>query len=229
MPLVKAPAPLGLANAWRLAYIPVMRFVWIVVASTLGLMACAEPVPSPEASAPVPAEIELAFSGYVAPVLDSQGAGEVAFHRKGAEDPVVVPFQNGAPAAFALAPGAYELTRIGVLQCRGLEFDVDASSEARALGTIRGDIVKTSYYVALMAGRPATATQVSALAGSQGLSPGGVDATPITLAEKAPCFIHRGGPGETWRDRPLGEQILLGIGFVGFCAVAVAAGGFCAF
>lgn len=229
MPLVKVPVRLGLAKPRRLAYIPVMRLIWIAVATTLGIAACAEPAPEAEAEPPVPTEIELAFSGYVAPVLDSGDAGEVVFQRKGAEDPVVVPFQNRAPTAFALVPGEYELTRIGVLQCRGLEFDVDPSSEARALGTIRGDIVKTSYYVALMAGRPATTTQVSALAGSQGLSPDGVDATPILLTEKAPCFIHRGGPGETWRDRPLGEQILLGIGFAGFCAVAVAAGGFCAF
>ena len=199
----------------------------IAAAAILGLAACAEE--APEAGPPVPTEIELAFSGYVAPVLDAEGAGEVSFLRKGAEDAVVVPFRNGAPAEFALAPGSYELTRIGVLQCRGLEFDVDPAAGARALGTIRGEIVRTNYFVALMAGQPATATQVSALAGAQGLTPDGIDATPIALTEKAPCFIHRGGPGETWRDRPLGEQILLGIGFAGFCAVALAAGGFCAF
>lgn len=44
-----------------------------------------------------------------------------------------------------------------------------------------------------------------------------------------PCFLSRGGEGQTFTDRPPAEQALLAVGFAAFCALAVASGGFCVF
>lgn len=195
-------------------------------AATILLAACA---PQDQAvGPPIPATIDLAFAGDVAPVLDAEDVGEIVLSRDGTDEPIVVPFVNGATAEFALAPGAYQVTHIGALQCRGMSFQVDPAAGARALGSIGGEIIKTDYYVALMAGAPATAEQVSTLAAAHGLAPDHVDAGAMIVTEQAPCFLHTAGPGQTWRDRPLGEQILFGIGFAAFCAVALASGGFCA-
>ena len=197
-------------------------------AATILLAACAEQQEQ-AVEPPMPTTVELAFSGYVAPVLDAGDRGEIAFSRDGTDESIVVPFRNGATSEFALSPGSYAVTNIGALQCRGMTFEVDPAADARALGSIGGEIIKTDYYVALMAGRPATAEQVSTLAAAHGLAPDQVDAGAMIVTEQAPCFIHTAGPGQTWRDRPLGEQILFGIGFAGFCAIALSAGGFCAF
>ncbi len=129
----------------------------------------------------------------------------------------------------SLPPGRYSIARIGPLACRGLSFEVDPSAGARALGSLRAEIITTDYHVALLSGRAATGTEIAALAARTGAAPGAIDARPLVIPEAAPCFISLAGPGATWRERPLGEKILLGIGFLGFCAIAVASGGFCAF
>ena len=98
-----------------------------------------------------------------------------------------------------------------------------------ALGSIQAKINTTDYYVMLMSRHPATQAELAGFAAQTRTSLDDIDARPITIAEKAPCFAGTSGPGTTWQERPLGEKILLGIGFAGFCAIAVASGGFCAF
>jgi len=173
--------------------------------------------------------LHLGVSGHAAPVLDAEGRGQITLVRDGADEPLTVAFQNNAPSGFELAPGYYDVTAIGGLTCRDMGFEVADGAAGRHLGVLRAEIIRTSYYVAMIAGRPATDAEISELAQTTGTAPDNIDDRPISAAEAAPCFIHRGGPGQTWRERPLGEQILLGLGFVGFCAIALAAGGFCAF
>jgi hypothetical protein len=193
------------------------------------LAACVTAPADPQPVQPIPTALQLGVSGHVAPVLDADGQGKVTLIRDGADAPITVSFQNDVPADFELAPGHYEITAIGLLTCRGMEFDVDDGAGGRHLGTIRAEIIKTRYYVAMIAGHPATVFEISELADKTGIAPGNIDDRRISATEAAPCFIHRGGPGQTWRDRPLGEKILLGIGFAGWCAIALANGGFCAF
>jgi hypothetical protein len=194
----------------------------------LGLAACANSETTPPGP-PTPTTLQIGVSGYVAPVLDADGRGQITLTRDGADAPITVYFQNDVPSGFELAPGHYEINAIGALTCRDMEFDVDDGAGGRHLGALRAEIIKTSYYVAMIAGRPATDAEIFELADETGTAPSNIDDRPISAAEAAPCFIHRGGPGQTWRDRPLGEKILLGIGFAGFCAIALASGGFCVF
>ena len=205
---------------------PVLHIAATIV--LLGLTACATPPAAPPGP-PIAVTLHLGVSGHSAPVLDAEGRGQITLARDGADEPLTVAFQNNAPSVFELAPGHYDVTAIGGLNCRGMGFDVEDGADARHLGTLHAEIVKTSYYVAMIAGRPATDAEISEVANESGAAPGNIDARPISAAEAAPCFIHRSGPGQTWRDRPLGEKILLGIGFAGLCAVALASGGFCVF
>jgi hypothetical protein len=193
------------------------------------LAACVTAPADPQPVQPIPTRLQFGVSGHAAPVVDADGRGQVTLIRDGADAPITVSFQNDVPADFELAPGHYEITAIGLLTCRGMEFDVDGGAGGRHLGTLRAEIIKTRYYVAMIAGHPATVPAISEFADKTGIAPGNIDNGPISTTEAAPCFIHRAGPGQTWRDRPLGEKILLGIGFAGFCAIALASGGFCAF
>lgn len=198
------------------------------------LAACAT---QPDTSQPpqlTPTALHLTVTGDTAPVLGTGSTGQIELARKGAPEPVGVEFENGALAVVELQPGQYNITRIGQLTCRGLTFEIDPpendqAASARALGSLRAKIITTDYYVALMSRRAATKAEVAELAEHVQAAPGTIDARPIAMAETAPCFLGTGGPGTTWRERPLGEKILLGIGFAGFCAIALASGGFCAF
>jgi hypothetical protein len=201
----------------------------LAVLLSLLLAACAT---EPEAVGPVPlapTSIQLTFTGNTTPVLGAGDTGQIELHRKGEDEPILLEFQNGVTVVSDLPPGKYSVERIGVLTCRGMTFDVDPSADARALGSLRAKIITTDYYVALMSQYPATDTELAEFAEQTDTIVDGIDAHPITIAEKAPCFVGTGGPGTTWRERPLGEKILLGIGFIGLCAIAVASGGFCAF
>jgi len=186
----------------------------------------------PEASAApvevVPVAFRLTVSGATGPVLTDGARGEVYLLRKGSKDPIGVGFESGTTVVQPLPPGRYSLAGIGPLACRGLDFEVGPSSP-RALGTLRAEIVETDYYVALMSGRKASGAELADLARETGVPPAGIDARPLGIPESAPCFVSKSGPGETWRDRPLGEKILLGIGFAAFCALAVSQGGICSF
>lgn len=196
------------------------------------LAACAAEPDGPDAAQPprlTPTALNLTISGDTGPVLGTGTTGQIELTRNDAAEPVTVEFENGALAAADLQPGQYSITRIGPLFCRGMTFEVDQDTRARALGSLHAEIITTRYYVALMSRKAATGAELAGLAERTQTAPGAIDARPVSIMEKAPCFLGRDGPGTTWRDRPVGEQILLGIGFAGFCAVALASGGFCAF
>lgn len=196
-------------------------------------VACAEQGDAvPEASAApkeaVPVAFRLTVTGASGPVLPDGARGEVSFLRKGAKEPLAVAFESGSTVVHPLPPGRYSLAGIGPLACRGLDFEVGPASP-RALGTLNAKIIETDYYVALMSGRKATGTELADLARETGTAAEGIDARPLGIPESAPCFVSKSGPGQTWHDRPLGEKILIGIGFAAFCALAVTQGGICAF
>ncbi|MDH3668091.1 MAG: hypothetical protein OEN23_14280 [Paracoccaceae bacterium] len=197
------------------------------------LMACSQAgdanAPDTAPVDPVPTVIDLGVFGATGPVIGEDGTGELLLKRSGQSEPVSVQFQNGARSEFALAPGDYRITQIGELRCQGLDFSVDPQTDLRALGTVRAEIVKAKYYVALMAGHPAKLDEIAGLAEVRAIPADQVDARPISVTHHAPCSVHSQGPGQSWRDRPLGERIALGAAIAGFCAIALAAGGFCAF
>lgn len=176
---------------------------------------------------PVPTALQLTITGAVEPILDTDGRGRVALLSEGTAEPISMEFENGTLAVQDLPPGQYSITNLGPLTCRGLTFAVDQSP--RALGALQAEIVTTDYYVALMSQKPAAAAEIAELAERLQAAPEAIDARPIVLSETAPCFMGRGGPGTTWRERPLGEQIMFGVLIAGFCAAALASGGFCAF
>jgi len=208
-----------------------------LTALLLLLAACAAEPDAPDAAQPprlTPTALHLTITGDTSPVLGTGTAGQIELTRDGAAEPIEVAFENGALAVADLQPGQYNTTKIGLLACRGLTFEVDPAqadqaANARALGTLRAKIVTTDYYVALMSRRAATGPEIAGLAQRVQAAPDTIDARPIAMAEAAPCFMGTGGPPTTWRDRPLGEQILFGIAIGGFCAIALASGGFCAF
>ena len=193
------------------------------------LAACAAQPDAPQPPRLTPTALHLTVTGDTAPVLGTGTTGQIELTRDGAAEPVGVEFENGALVVADLQPGQYNITKLGSLTCRGLTFEIDQAARARDLGTLRAEIITTDYYVALMSRRAATGAEIAGLAERVQAPPDTIDARPIAMAEAAPCFLGTGGPGTTWRERPLAEQILLGIGFAGFCAVALASGGFCAF
>jgi hypothetical protein len=211
----------------RMKYIS--RFTTLVVLFPLLLTACASGPEAEQPVPPVPTSIQLTFTGDTVPVLGSGGTGQIELHREGAGEPVLLEFQNGVAEIHNLPPGKYSVEKIGVLTCRAMTFDIDPSARARALGSIEARIITTDYYVALVSRHPATQAELAGFAAQVQTPLDGIDARPISVAEKAPCFLGTGGQGTTWQERPLGEKILLGIGFAGFCAIALASGGFCAF
>jgi hypothetical protein len=193
------------------------------------LAACATAPAEPQPARPVPTALHLTITGATEPVLGAGTTGRIELVRDGTAEPVGVDFENGAMVVADLEPGQYSIAALGPLTCRGLTFEVDDAASARALGSLRAEIITTDYHVGLMSRRAATGAEIAGLAERVQAAPDTIDAQPIAMAEVAPCYMGTGGPGTTWRDRPLGEQILLGIGFAGFCAIALASGGFCAF
>ena len=193
------------------------------------LAACATAPADPQLVQLIPTSLQLTITGATEPVLGADDTGKIQLVRDGTDEPLGVEFANGAPAIVDLQPGEYRITSLGPLTCRGLSFDVEESSGARALGSVQAEIITTNYYVALMTRQAATATEISELAERAQTASDTIDSRPIMMAEAAPCFMGRGGPGTTWRDMSAGEQIMLGVGFAAFCAVALASGGFCAF
>ena len=211
---------------------PAPRILALIALLPLLLAACATEDAAPTEIEPAqlrPVAFRLAVSGKTGPVLETGSSGRIEVLRDGADEAVGLEFENGELTIHELPPGRYSITGIGPLACRGLTFEVDPSAKARALGSLRAEIIATDYLVALMSLAPATGAEIAGLAARTGATPGAVDARPLVIPEAAPCFMNRAGPGTTWRERPLGEKILLGIGFVAVCAAAVAAGGFCAF
>ncbi len=208
------------------------RILALIALLPLLLAACATGRTAPPESQPaqtLPVAFHLTVTGKTGPVLETGATGRIEVMREDADEPIGLEFENGELAIHELPPGRYSIARIGPLACRGLSFEVDPSAGARALGSLRAEIIETDYYVALLSLAPATGTEIAALAERTGAAPGTIDTRPLQAAEAAPCFISRAGPDATWRDRPLGEQIMLGIVIAAFCAAAVAAGGFCAF
>jgi len=211
---------------------PVPRILALIAVLPLLLAACAAEDAAPAGSQPAqlqPIAFRLTVTGKAGPVLEAGATGRIELLREGADETIGLDFENGALTIHELEPGRYSIASIGPLACRGLSFEVDPWTQARALGSLRAEIIVTDYHVALMSLAPATGAEIARLAELTGAAPGAIDARPLVIPESAPCFINRSGPGTNWRERPLGEKILLGIGFVAFCAVAVAAGGFCAF
>lgn len=201
----------------------------LALGAVMGCNQAGGPQASAEPAVPVPTVIDLGVFGAVGPVIGEDGTGQLHLKRADGGEPVTVPFQNASPSEFALAPGDYRITQIGELRCQGIAFSVGGDARLRALGTIRAEIVKSQYYVALIAGHPAKPDEIAALAEARSLDTAKIDARPISVTRHAPCSVHRLGPGQSWRDRPLGERIALGFAVAGFCAIALAAGGFCAF
>lgn len=185
-----------------------------------------EAAASPEPGGPVPVAIRLSLSGETASVLGDDNTGQIALARKGADQPVSLSFENGALAIYELDPGQYQVAALGPLTCRGLGFEVAAAP--RYLGAIEARLVEAEYKVALMS-RPSIADRdVGALAEAAGAPAGAVEARPLEVSEAAPCSLGP-GPGTTWDNLTLAEKVLVTVGFAGFCAIAVASGGFCAF
>ncbi len=211
---------------------PAPRNVVLTALLLLILTACADAPPVTNASEPAqpqPVAFRLAVTGKTGPVLGTGTTGRMEVLQEGADEVIGLDFENGELAIHELPPGRYSIARIGPLVCRGLSFEVDPSAEARALGSLRAEIIATDYHVALMSLAPATGTEIAGLAERTGAAPGAIDARPLVIPEAAPCFVNRDGPDANWRDLPLGEKIMLGIAIGAFCAAAVAAGGFCAF
>ena len=211
---------------------PALRTIVLAALLPFILAACAEAPPVPTASEPArlqPVAFRLTVTGKTGAVLETGATGRIEVLREGADETVGLDFENGKLAVHELPPGRYSIARIGPLACRGLSFEVDPSAKARALGSLRAEIIATDYYVALLSLAPATGTEIAGLAERTGAAPGAIDARPLVIPEAAPCFISRAGPDATWRELPLGQKIMLGIVIATFCAAAVAAGGFCAF
>lgn len=205
------------------------RVPGLMVLLPLLVAGCATAPAEPGPVQPIPTALHLTISGATEPVLNADGSGQIGLVREGAAEPIAVQFQNGGVTTTDLGPGRYSIATLGPLTCRGLTFDIEPRSSARALGSLKAEIITTEYYVALMSRKPATSTEIAELAGRTNAAPDRIDATPVSQTEAAPCFMGRGGPGTTWHELSTGEQILLGIGFAGFCAVSLASGGFCAF
>jgi hypothetical protein len=211
---------------------PALRILALIAFLPLLLGACAaEDAALPEAQPAqiLPVAFRLTVTGKTGPVLGTGTTGRIEVLREGADEAIGLDFENGELAVRELPPDRYNIARIGPLICRGLTFEVDPWTQARALGSLRAEIIATDYYVALLSLAPATGTEIAALAERTGAAPGAVDARPLVIPEAAPCFISRAGPDATWHELPLGQKIMLGIVIAGFCAAAVAAGGFCAF
>lgn len=193
-------------------------------AAALGLVACAgctaspESAPSAPAAEPRPVLFRIALGGKAGLVLDPDMTGQIEVRREAA-DPVTLGFRNDAAASGALPPGAYVLDRLGPLRCEGIGFAVDDGAGPLALGTLRATVVETDYVIALPA--PAQAEPAPA---------GAVPArSPIRPARRALC--HSGPPPDETAaiaTSPAGE-VLLGLTWIGLCALAVAAGGICYF
>lgn len=202
----------------------ILRRAALTILLPLFLAACAA---GPEVSAPdrsIPTTLRIAVTGEAGAVLDAEGAGRIEVLRDGASEPVAMAFRNGGAAGADLVPGAYRITRLGSLTCRNMRFDVDPEAEARALGGLRAEIVRTTDYdVALVT------TRAAAEDGNSAEAPGAVDSRPLTVSEPAPCYANRSGPEANWQERSLGERILFGLAVGALCAAALAAGGFCAF
>ncbi len=208
------------------------RFLALLALLPLLLAACATEDAAPAEIRPAqiqPVAFRLTVTGKTGAVLETGATGRIEVLREGADEAIGLDFENGELAVHELPPGHYSIARIGPLICRGLTFEVDPWTQARALGSLRAEIIATDYYVALMSLTPATGAEIAALAERTGAAPGAIDARPLVIPEVAPCFISRAGPDATWHELPLGQKIMLGILMAGFCAAAVAAGGFCAF
>ena len=211
------------------------RIALLTVASLLtaacagGMGGGADDAHEAASAAPVPVALRVELSGETAPILDEDGGGRIELLYEGSDEPIEFAFQNNVMTVAELIPGRYEIARLGPLFCRDIGFEIAPEARARALGTLRARIIETEYYVALIALDPAGAPTISEVAERTGGTAGAVDARPIRAAEQAPCFLGRGGPGMTYHDLPLGQKILVNIGLVGFCAAAVASGGFCIF
>jgi len=200
-----------------------------LIALLLLLGACATAPSDSEPAQPIPTTLQLTVTGATEPVLGADGKGQIELTRDGSAEPIGIAFENGITVLQDLQPGQYSITKLGLLRCRGLDFEVDQASSARALGSLQTKIITTDYYVAMMSRKSASIAEIAELAESNGAAPDTVDARPITLTEAAPCFMNTAGPELTWQERPLRDKITLGIAFGAFCALALAAGGFCAF
>lgn len=208
---------------------PGRRRRWLPAVASLVLAACAAGQdPPPEAGAgPVPVALRLTLAGDTAPVLDAEGTGHIELARDGADEPVSLAFGNGALAMHELPPGSYEITRLGPLHCKGLDFEVAAAP--RYLGSLEAELVRSRYHVALMSRPLAAPGDVATLAERAGTSAEAVDARPLEVSEIAPCALGPDGPVVTWEDLTLGEKVILGTSAAALCALAVAGGGFCSF
>ena len=182
---------------------------------------------APAETGPVPVAFRIDLDGATGPILAEDGTATLALERDGADEPVELGFENGRLAVHPLAPGRYEVTHLGPLQCRGLAFEV--ADRPRYLGTLRGQVIRTDYHVALMQPAVAAPADVAALAEQAAADAQRVDAAPLAITERAPCFLSQDGPVTTWEDLTLAEKIMLSVGVAGLCAISLAAGGFCQF
>jgi hypothetical protein len=189
------------------------------------LAACATAGPEPDSALapgePRAAALRLSVTGATA-VLDTTAPISVELVRAGAEEPVTLAFTDGDLAMHELPPGRYAVTRIGGLSCTGLDFELAPGAAPRALGTLRAEIIRTDYDVALVSGSPATPADLAQLGGT-------AESDPLAVHRQALCHSSRDGDGTQFHDMSPAEQVMTVILFGGFCAAALASGGFCAF
>ena len=146
---------------------PSLRTIVLAALLPFILAACAEAPPVPPASEPArlqPVAFRLTVTGKTGTVLKTGATGRIEVLREGADEAIGLDFENGELAVHELPPGHYSIARIGPLLCRGLTFEVDPWTQARALGSLRAEIIATDYYVALLSLAPATGTEIAALA-----------------------------------------------------------------
>jgi len=137
----------------------------------------------------------------------------------GDEGPVVsLDLVPGRRSLHDLAPGGYAVTRIGPLGCTGIGFAVGPGAAPADLGTLRAEVLQTDYDVALISARAASPGEL-----------GDAEPVPLFAHRQALCHASRDGPGTEYRDLSPAERVMVAILFAGFCAAAVASGGFCAF
>lgn len=186
----------------------------------------AEPAPPETAAVETvqlrPVALRLNLTGKAPAVFGGATAIPVLLARTGTQEPVAAEFTPGALTRLELPPGDYAVSRIGPMACSGIGFTLTPGAEPRALGVLDAEILQTEYDIALIGAGPASAADLAEL-GS------GAQSAPLFIDRKALCHAGRGGPGTQYHDLTLAQKITVGVFFAGFCAAAVASGGFCAF
>ena len=185
----------------------------------LGACATAPEQPEPaEEAAPRAVALRLELTGKAEAVAPGGGAIPVAVARGGFE-PVLLDFQDRALSVHDLPPGRYEIAAIGPLSCTGLGFEIAPGSGPVSLGTLRAQVLRTDYDVALLKAAPPGPADLA----------GGAEAAQLYVDRQALCHAPRDYEGPVWDDLPMEQRLLFALMMAGFCVLTVAAGNICTY